>query len=79
MKTLITTFAIAIMAFSFSATSSYANEVADKVFGCTDEKRDKAMCKRVDNLHEPDQTSNERDVADSGQEGSASSASTGDQ
>ena len=79
MKTLITTFAIALMTFAFDAAPSYANEAADKVFGCTDEKRDKAMCKRVDNVRDPDQAGDERAIADSGDEGSTSAASANDQ
>ena len=80
MKTiLMTTFAIAVMAFAFGTTPSYANEAADKAFGCTDEKREKAMCKRVDNLRDPDQAGSEKDVADSGNEGSTSAAQESDQ
>ena len=77
MKTILTTaLAIAIMTFAFSAPLSYANEVADKISGCTDEKRDKAMCKRVDNLRDPEQADNERAVADSGNEDSSTSAAS---
>ena len=114
MKTLITTFAIAVMVFAFSADSVMAGEekspihpldsICKKITGdkwalynnsddpshglCIsfaeyDEgdvrKAFEALAGEIDGLRDPDQTGNERDVADSGNEGSTSAASANDQ
>ena len=84
MKTLITTFAIAGMVFALNATPVQAGDQEKCLWG------DKAACKRhiesstgqrvseIDDLHDPDQADKEREVADSGNEGSTSAASTSD-
>ena len=81
MKTLITTFAIAMMVFAFNVAPVQAGDQEKCMWG------DKAACKRhlekstgqkvaeIDELRDPDQADNERDVADSGNEGSTSAAS----
>ena len=85
MKTLTTIFAIAGMVFAFNVTPVQAGDQEKCMWG------DKAACKKkqkkstgqrvaeIDELKDPDQADNERDVADSGEEGSTSAASTSDQ
>ena len=78
--TLITTFSIAVMAFAFNAGSAQA--IGDTAT-CYDEytcNKNKNVAS-VDEIRDLDQTEadNERDVADSGNEGSTSAASTNDQ
>ena len=103
MKTLIMTFAIAVMVFAFNASSAFAKEGSDignKIdnffyppsvgTGCVDPNTGNIMegttnCEQyhshneIDNLKDPDQAGSERDIADSGNEGSTSAASAGDQ
>ena len=83
MKTTLTTaFATALMVFAFNATPAYAKgEESARELKC-DISADGADCDifgQVDELKDPDQANNERDVADSGDEGSTSAASAGDQ
>ena len=92
--TLITTFAIAVMVCAFNPTSVTAGEDVDKGFedmgkllkcnfeGLTNrECREQGRVSELDDLDEKDsdQPNNEREVADSGDEGSTSAASAGDQ
>ena len=101
MKTLITTFAIVLMVFAFSANPVMAKgekskkefeefkEGAKKGFeefgeliDCGFEGKDHHECRaegRISELKEPNQPDNERPVADSGEEGSTSAGSAGDQ
>ena len=91
--TLITTFAIAVMIFAFNANPAHATEESNKkvekelkswvcpdggepIWGTT---RCRGKTAQVDELSDPDQDGNERDIADSGNEGSTSAASAGDQ
>ena len=83
--TLITTFAFALMVFTFNAAPAQASDQEKCLWG------DKAACKRhlekttgqkvaeIDELRDPDQAENEKDVADSGNEGPTSAASANDQ
>ena len=93
MKTILTTiFALALMVFAFSTNPVMAGGskcpkgyhwgkmtggkyacLNSKVYGQIDESQ------QIDKLKGPDQQDNERDVADSGNEGSTSAASTSDQ
>ena len=91
--TLITTFAIAVMVFAFNASPAHATEESNKkvekelkswvcpdggepIWGTT---KCRGKTAQVDELSDPDQDGNERDIADSGNEGSTSAASAGDQ
>ena len=74
MKAVITTFAIAMMVFAFNATPSHAG-VSYNDYECTDSRQGK-VCKRISEIETPDR---ERDIADSGNEGSTSAASANDQ
>ena len=78
--TLITTFTLAVMVLAFNATPAFAKSTFDK---CMDAWNNEAACKeylaRLDDLRDPNQADNERDVADSGNEGSTSAASADDQ
>ena len=79
-KILKATFAIAVVVFAFSASPVFAKSAFDK---CMDAWNNEAACRehlaRLDTLRDPDQADNERDVADSGNEGSTSAASADDQ
>ncbi|MCY4031460.1 MAG: hypothetical protein OXF05_05030 [Hyphomicrobiales bacterium] len=78
MKTMWTTiFAIALMVFAFNATPSYAGDE----HGCTHLQKAMGTCHtaQVDEVQDPDQTDGERDVADSGEEGSSSAAGADEQ
>ena len=85
MKILITTFAIVLMLFSFAGTSAIAAHYSKCPEGtnlesvwtgkCVPEKHGSYM----DELRDPDQAGDERDIADSGDEGSTSAASADDQ
>ncbi|MCY4038769.1 MAG: hypothetical protein OXF09_04845 [Hyphomicrobiales bacterium] len=92
--TLITTFAIALMVFAFDATLSHATEESNKAvkkeldsWFCPHGGRPDILgneCKgrtvqKMDKLHDPDQEGNERDVADSGEEGSTSAVGATEQ
>ena len=84
MKTLITTFAITLMAFSFAATSAMAGHYSHCPEGTKLESVWTGKCvpvrtSQMDELNDPDRPDNERSVADSGEEGSTSAASAGDQ
>ena len=100
MKTLITTFAIAVMVFALNTLSpAFATEESDRKTkdfffppsvgtGCVDPSSGNIMegttnCEQyhssIDDLKDPDQADSERDVADSGSEGSTSAASASDQ
>ena len=90
MKTmLIATFTIAVMVFAFNATFSYATEESNKAvkkeldsWFCPDggkpdilgNKCEGKTVQQMDKLRDPEQAGNERDVADSGEEGSTSAA-----
>ena len=81
MKTTLTTiFAIAVMVFAFNPSPVFAKSAFDK---CMDAWDNEAACRehlaRLDDLKDPDQQDNERDVADSGDEGSTSAASADEQ
>ncbi|MCY4038759.1 MAG: hypothetical protein OXF09_04795 [Hyphomicrobiales bacterium] len=84
MKTFITTFAIAMMVFAFNANPVMANEKCGEGY---EKKRTgiwSAYCapiqtSQMDELNDPDQAENERDVADSGEEGSTSAAGATEQ
>ena len=81
MKTiLVTTFAIAIMVLAFNASPVFAKSAFDK---CMDAWGNEAACRehlaRLDELRDPNQADNEREVADSGNEDSTSAASASDQ
>ena len=67
MKTILTTLAIALMAFVFN-TSAFAGAESPTKF-----------IQKIDELPDTDQADNERDVADSGNEGSTSAAQESDQ
>ena len=75
--TLITTFAIAVMVLAFNATPSYAGDE----HGCTHLQKAMGTCHtaQVDEVQDPDQADGERDVADSGEEGSTSAAGADEQ
>ena len=90
MKTILTTtFAFALMVFVFNASLVEANENAGKKKHCkifTFDENQNRVCKeyiwvenQMDDLNDPDQPDSERSVADSGNEGSTSSASAGNQ
>ena len=100
MKTLITTFAIAVMVFALNTPSpAFATEESDRKTkdfffppsvgtGCVDPNTGSIMegttnCEQyhssIDDLKDPDQVDNERDIADSGNEGSTSATSASDQ
>ena len=79
MKTiLMTTFAIAVVVFAFNVTPSYAGEDDLENIKCSF-----ADCSNpadptfpsLTEVNDPDQADNERDIADSGDEGSTSAAS----
>ena len=78
--TLTTTFALAVMVFAFNANPVMAGE---DTFLCTNEETgEQYVCpifSSVDELRDPEQAGNEKDVADSGNEGSTSAASASDQ
>ena len=81
MKVLITIFAIATMVFAFNTPSAFAKEGQyqcvgiPKWIGKCDTDNDIAL----DELHDPDRSDNERDVADSGEEGSTKETGASDQ
>ena len=97
MKTLITTFAIAVMVFAFNANPVMAGEKAKEklhpdnvgdafedfgnVVKCGFEGKGPNECEnRVPYVErDSDEADNDREVADSGNEGSTSSASANDQ
>ncbi|MCY4034436.1 MAG: hypothetical protein OXF24_08035 [Hyphomicrobiales bacterium] len=94
MKTILTTiFAIAVMVFAFNANPAYATEESNKAvekevhsWFCKDGRRydiKNSKCEgfvqKMDELRDPDQAGNERDVADSGNEGPSSAAQESDQ
>ncbi len=77
--TLITTFAIALMVFSFAGTSAMAAHYSKCPEGTNLEsvwtgKCVPAVTSQIEELKDPDHPDNERDVADSGEEGSTSAA-----
>ena len=83
MKTLITTFGIALMVLALNTSPASAKGFV------TDTTRDTSKCTKnpdgsiiscpqVADVKDPDESDNERDVADSGDEGSTSAASTSD-
>ena len=82
MKTLITTFAFAVMVFAFNTSPASAESGTYYCIGlpewinygdCAEDSAE------LDQLQDPDQADNERAVADSGDEGSTSAASADDQ
>ncbi|MCY4038768.1 MAG: hypothetical protein OXF09_04840 [Hyphomicrobiales bacterium] len=81
MKTILTTiFTIAVMAFAFNANPVMATEEEqcwwmESLQKCAKYK-DQAQ---VDDVQDPDQADGERDVADSGEEGSTSAAGATEQ
>lgn len=82
MKTILTmTFAIALMVFAFNTTSASANEGTYHCMGLPAwlGECDPDETAEIDELKDPDQKDSERDVADSGNEGSTSAASASDQ
>ncbi|MCY4038214.1 MAG: hypothetical protein OXF09_02005 [Hyphomicrobiales bacterium] len=79
MKTILATiFAIAVMVLAFNATPSHADEKAQckwiEVWEKCEKYRTQAQIDELDGSQDPDQAGNERDVADSGAEGSTSAA-----
>ena len=84
MKTILTTtFAIAVMVFAFNTNPAMAGETncpEGQVPGlfkpCVPKKPDGSIYGEMDRLEDPD---NEKDVADSGNEGSTSAAQESDQ
>ena len=77
MKTLITTSALALMiVFAFNAAPSHASEEEQCRWWGDMKKCDKyrPQTAEIDEMKDPDQVENERDVADSGDEGSTSEA-----
>ena len=81
MKTaLITTFAIAAMVFAFNTTPAEAWSEYDQCRARGGSLEDcRQYAEQIDELKDPDQAGNERNIADSGDEGSTSAASAGDQ
>ena len=83
----ITAFAFALVVFAFNTNIVMAAEKKEKhclIF--TYDENQQHVCtewiwveNQVDDLKDPDQADNERDVADSGNEDSTSAASAGDQ
>ena len=79
MKTILTAvFAIALMVFAFNTTPAQAWSEYDK---CRANGGSLDYCRKYaeGDLRDIDQTDNEREVADSGNEGSASAAQESDQ
>ncbi|MCY4038761.1 MAG: hypothetical protein OXF09_04805 [Hyphomicrobiales bacterium] len=71
MKTILTTiFAIAVMVFAFHTKPVMAGS-GDGIWASNQPQ--------VDELNDPDQADNERDIADSGNEGSTSAAGANEQ
>ena len=85
MKTVVTTFAFALMAFAFNATPVQASDQEKCLWGNKDackrhiEKSTGQRVAEMDELQDPNQADNEREVADSGEEGSTSAAGADDQ
>ena len=84
MKTLITTFAIAVMVFAFNANPVMANEsnnIKDEDCWIWKQENGRRVCEReyfqsqINEIDDPV----EKDIADSGNEGSTSAASANDQ
>ena len=78
--TLITTFAIAVMVFAFSANPVMAAEKKGLFIPDCSRNPEQVGCQvaEIDDLNDHDQADKERDVADSGDEGSTSAASASD-
>ena len=78
--TVILTFTFAVTVFAFNASPVFAKSAFDK---CMDAWNNEAACRehlaKLDGLRDPEQSDNERDVADSGNEDSTSAASASDQ
>ncbi|MCY4038217.1 MAG: hypothetical protein OXF09_02020 [Hyphomicrobiales bacterium] len=78
MKAILTTitFAFALMVFAFNANPAFAHAQTDD---CPGYKAWGLECyfSQIDEVDDPSQEGNERDVADSGEEGSTSAASEG--
>ncbi|MCY4031045.1 MAG: hypothetical protein OXF05_02895 [Hyphomicrobiales bacterium] len=85
MKTLITTFAFAVMVFAFNADSAMATAKCDEGYEMRPTGNGWAgycapiRTSQIDELNDPDQEGNERDIADSGEEGSTSAAGANEQ
>ncbi len=81
MKTILTTitFAFALMVFAFNANPVMANEEEECWWWGAQEKCEKYnQSAQVDDVEDPGQADSERDVADSGEEGSTSAAEAND-